>query len=157
MGSIAISSIVWMAIAGTMMSFTSLYVFILWRGSARSKKLRTMQKIRRRIESLTRAGRTSRVTRFENIARGVLCDVESALQPPLCHMHARSFLPILSDVRRRGQALLHQQTTAHRVAFPDRERQLSELVGRLFVLESQLKALPKPTVTIEEVLSGKFE
>jgi hypothetical protein len=28
---------------------------------------------------------------------------------------------------------------------------------RLFTLEAQLKALPKPSVTIEEVLSGKFE
>jgi hypothetical protein len=72
-------------------------------------------------------------------------------------MHARSFLPILSDVRKRGQILLQQQTTAHRVAFPDREKTLNDLVMRLFVMESKLKALPKPTVTIEEVLSGKFE
>ncbi|NBX15972.1 MAG: hypothetical protein EBR09_01255 [Proteobacteria bacterium] len=157
MASIATSGIVWMAIAGIILGVSSFYAAILWRGSTRSKRLRTMQLLRRRVESLTRTGRTGRLTRFENIAKDVLCDVESALQPPLCTMHARSFLPILSDVRKRGQILLQQQTTAHRVAFPDREKTLNELVMRLFVMESKLKALPKPTVTIEEVLSGKFE
>jgi hypothetical protein len=157
MGSIAASGIVWTAIAMTTVGCISLYALNLWSGSAKSRKLTAMRHLRRKVVSLTRTGRSGRLNRFENIARGVVCDVEAALQPPHCHKHARSFLPILSDVRRHGQVLLQQQTTAHRVAYPQRERQLSELVMRLFILESQLKALPKPSVTIEEVLSGKFE
>lgn len=157
MGSIGTSDVVWMTIAGTITLCTALYTAVLWRGSVHKKKTRTATGLKRSVIALTRSGRASRLKRFENIARGVVCDVESALQPPLCHRHARSFLPILSDVRRRGQVLLQQQTTAHRVASPEREKTLAELVMRLFTLESTLKALPKPTVTIEEVLSGKFE
>ena len=157
MGSIGTSEFVWMTIAATITLCTALYTAVLWRGSMHKKITRKATALKRSVIALTRSGRASRLKRFENIARGVLCDVESALQPPLCHRHARSFLPILSDVRRRGQVLLQQQTTAHRVASPKREKTLAELVIRLFTLESELKALPKPTVTIEEVLSGKFD
>lgn len=157
MGSIPTSSIAWMALTGTFTCCSAVFAIIIWRATIHKSSKRSAQRIRRSIAALTRAGRGSRVKKFETIAHGVVSDVEAALQPPLCNRHARSFLPILSDVRRHGQRLLQQQTTAHRVASPDRERNLADLVMQLFTLESKLKSLPKPSVTIEEVLSGKFE
>lgn len=157
MGPFSSSSIAWMAIAGTITCCTAIYLASIWRGSVYKASRKPTKGVRRTLSALSRSGRYGRLKRFEAIARGVVSDVESALEPPLCHRHARSFLPILADVRRHGQALLRQQTKAHRVALPDRERHLAELVRQLFHLESKLKALPKPTVTIEEVLSGKFE
>ncbi|MEN9808683.1 MAG: hypothetical protein RLZZ488_250 [Pseudomonadota bacterium] len=157
MGSFPTSGYAWMATTGAIVCFALVYSsFIVRNFSIRSAR-HPVRRLGRSISAMSRAGRGSRVRRFESIARGVVSDVEDALQPPLCHRHARSFLPILSDVRRRGQLLLQQQTNAHRVASPDRERDLTNLVMRLFTLEAQLKALPKPSVTIEEVLSGKFE
>jgi hypothetical protein len=104
-----------------------------------------------------RNGRGGRLKRYSKIAKEVLIDVESALSPPLCPNHARSFLPILTDVKRHGQKLLSQQTGAHRVSAPDREKELGELILRLTMLEQRLKALPKPNLTIEQVLLGNFE
>jgi len=104
-----------------------------------------------------RNGRGGRLKRFFKIANEVLGDVESALSPPLCSNHARSFLPLLTDVKRHGQKLLSQQTGAHRVSAPDREKELGQLILRLTMLEQRLKALPKPNLTIEQVLLGNFE
>lgn len=157
MGSISTSGIAWMAIAGAVTGCIVVYTMLVLQGVRHASQKHRQDSWKRSFGALTRAGRGRRLQRFQTIARDVVTDVEAALQPPLCHRHARSFLPILADVRKRGQSLLQQQTTAHRVTSPDRERDLAQLVMRLFVLESQLKSLPKPSVTIEEVLSGKFE
>lgn len=157
MGSFPTSGYAWMATTGAIVCCALVYSSFILRNVVRRSARHPVRRLGRSFAGLTRAGRGSRLKRFEAIACGVVSDVEAALQPPLCHRHARSFLPILADVRRRGQLLLQQQTTAHRVASPDRERDLTNLVMRLFTLEAQLKALPKPSVTIEEVLSGKFE
>lgn len=157
MGFFPTSGSAWMAIAGALACCATLYTTLTYRAALKDKGLKSRRSFKRSMSVFTRAGRTGRLNRFENIARVVVSDVEAALQPPLCHRHARSFLPILADVRKRGQTLLSQQTYAHRVTSPVREKALSELVMQLFNLEGQLKALPKPTVTIEEVLSGKFE
>ncbi|MEN9825000.1 MAG: hypothetical protein RI953_745 [Pseudomonadota bacterium] len=157
MGSFPTSGSAWMAIAGALACCTTLYMALLYRIALKNRGLKSRGSFKRSMLLFSRAGRSGRLNRFENIARVVLSDVEAALQPPLCHRHARSFLPIIADVRKRGQTLLSQQTYAHRVTSPVREKALADLVMRIFNLESQLKALPKPSVTIEEVLSGKFE
>lgn len=147
----------WWAILGTAIAVATCLASIL-RQSLFSARIKKDNKLfRRPIARLLRGGRTSQLKGFERIATDVICDVESALEPPSCQKHARSFLPILCDVRRRGQHLLTQQTGAHRVSSPERERLLQNTVDRLNQLEQKLKALPKPTVTVEEVLLGKFE
>ncbi|MEN9530148.1 MAG: hypothetical protein RI932_2021 [Pseudomonadota bacterium] len=157
MGSVTSIGMVWMIMVGIMATCVAYFVGFLWQTTVKVQFVRHKKTTLRSLLRFTRAGRGSRLKRFQQIAVGVVSDVESALQPPHCSRHARSFLPILSDVRRRGQLLLSQQTGAHRVSAPDRERQLHSLVDRLGQLENRLKALPKPNVTVEEVLLGKFE
>jgi hypothetical protein len=157
MGSVSSISMVWMIMVGIMATCLAYLVGFLCQTSVKVHLNRQKRNALRPLLSFTRAGRGSRLKRFEQIAVVVVSDVEAALQPPLCSRHARSFLPILSDVRRRGQLLLSQQTGAHRVSAPERERQLHSIVHKLGQLENRLKALPKPNVTVEEVLLGKFE
>ncbi|MBM3382003.1 MAG: hypothetical protein FJY29_06125 [Betaproteobacteria bacterium] len=157
MGSVSSIGMIWMIMVGVLATSLAYFIGFLWQTSAKVQFIRKKRNSLRSLLRLPRAGRGSRLKRFEQIAVVVVTDVESALQPPLCSRHARSFLPILSDVRRRGQLLLSQQTGAHRVSAPERERHLYSLVDKLGQLEIQLKALPKPNVTVEEVLLGKFE
>ena len=155
MGSVSLTSAVWMAMGSIVATCLIYYLKMLWR--ALSEKRVSKMNHSNRWPRFLRGGRMSHVKKFQRIAKDMVCDVESALEPPHCHLHARSFLPILSDVRRRGELLMSQQTLAHRVTAPDREQELCTLVRQLTILENRLKALPKPKVTIEEVLLGKFE
>lgn len=157
MGSVSLSAVVWTLLLGFIATYTAYLIGFLCQTSLKFRSIRQKKISQRYLLRFKRAGRGNRIRQFEQIAFGVVSDVESALYPPLCSRHARSFLPILSDVHRRGQLLLNQQTGAHRVSAPDRERQLRCLVDKLGQLESRLKALPKPNVTVEEVLLGKFE
>lgn len=151
------ASLVWLITGGTLATCLALVA----RWAVRTGFGRKVHK-KKRIQGATllrfyRNGRGGRLKRFFKIANEVLGDVESALSPPLCSNHARSFLPILTDVKRHGQKLLSQQTGAHRVSAPDREKELGQLILRLTMLEQRLKALPKPNLTIEQVLLGNFE
>lgn len=147
----------WLITAGTLTTCVA-YVthWAVRSGLGRSFRMRSFSP-HRRLLRLHRNGRGGRLKRFSKIANEVLNDVEESLTPPLCSNHARSFLPILTDVKRHGQKLLNQQTGAHRVSAPEREKELGELIVRLTALEQRLKALPKPNLTIEQVLLGKFE
>jgi hypothetical protein len=157
MGSIPTAGMMWIFVGATMTGFSVVFGILFWRSfSVKTNKL-SAGSPSRLVMSLARTGRGYRLNRFETVARGVLSDVEDAMQPPVCYRHARSFLPLLSDVLKHGQILLRQQTMAHRVAYPDREEQLSLLVTHLFTLESKLRSLPKQTISIEDVLAGKFE
>lgn len=156
MGSVSLTNAVWMTMIGVITTFLVFYVKLLCQ-SVYDKKISKPNQQALHLPRFLRGGRTSHLRKFQRIASDVVCDVQSALEPPHCHKHARSFLPILSDVRRRGELLLSQQTLAHRVTAAEREQKLCTLVGQLIILESRLKALPKPNVTIEEVLLGKFE
>lgn len=157
MGWIHFTGFAWMAYAGLLICSSTMFVTLAWRGKFQKRLLNSTKMVKHSFVTLRRSGRSGRLRRFESIAHAVVTDVTAALQPPLCHHHARSFLPIVSDVRRRGQSLLDQQTTAHRVSSPEREKSLKKLVLELFSLETQLKALPKHTVTMDDVLSGKFD
>jgi hypothetical protein len=157
MGSVSSMGMIWMIMMGIIAICTAYFSGLLWQTTVKPHILKNRRISYRPLLRFNRGGRASRLKRFERIARDVISDIESALQPPHCNQHARSFLPILSDVKRRGQLLLGQQTGAHRVGSPERERELTRLVDQLSRLEMRLKALPKPNVTVEEVLLGKFE
>ena len=168
MGSVSSMGMIWMIMMGIIAICTAYphppwpsqqrhFSGLLWQTTVKPHILKNRRISYRPMLRFNRGGRASRLKRFERIARDVISDIESALQPPHCNQHARSFLPILSDVKRRGQLLLGQQTGAHRVGSPERERELTRIVDQLSRLEMRLKALPKPNVTVEEVLLGKFE
>jgi hypothetical protein len=143
--------------AGTLFVFSVFCLKTLWQMTG-SKRLKIRRlRIKRPIQRLIRGGRNSQLKSYCRIATDVMSDVQAALEPPGCQKHARSFLPILADVTRRGLILLSQQTGTHRVTAPERERELKSTVDKLISLERKLKSLPKPTVTVEEVLLGKFE
>lgn len=147
----------WTGMAGTLILFALFCLKNLWQIMA-SRRLKIQRlRVRRPLQRLVRGGRNSQLKGYCRIASDVLSDVEAALEPPSCQKHARSFLPILADCRRRGLVLLSQQTGTHRVTAPERERELKAIVDKLINLERKLKSLPKPTVTVEEVLLGKFE
>lgn len=156
MGSVSLNGAVWMVLLGIMTISIAFYFGLLWQTSFAHHFSRSRRRTSKSMKIL-RGGRVTHLKKFERIARDVVTDVESALEPPHCHRHARSFLPILSDVRRRGEQLLNQQTLAHKVTAPQREQDLCTLVDQLNGLEVRLKSLPKSKVTVEEVLLGKFE
>jgi len=143
--------------AVTLSVFTVFCVKTLWLMTGQRWLKIHRLRIKRPLQRLIRGGRNSQLKSYCRIATDVMSDVEAALEPPSCQKHARSFLPILADVRRRGLILLSQQTGTHRVTAPERERELKSTVDKLINLERKLKSLPKPTVTVEEVLLGKFE
>ncbi|NBO38764.1 hypothetical protein EBU99_09295 [bacterium] len=157
MSAMSATNVTWMVMIGTLGMCAAYYIGLCWQSILKFTHPRSKRISQKPVLQFARAGRGNRLKRFERIARDVVVDVESALQPPHCHHHARSLIPLISDVRRRGELLLSQQTGTHRITAPEREMLLETLVSQLFSLESRLKALPKPKVTIEEVLSGKFE
>lgn len=157
MGSVSSMGMIWVVMMGIIAMCTAYISGLLWQTTFKPHIFKNRRISYRPLLRFNRGGRASRLKRFERIARDVMCDIESALQPPHCNQHARSFLPILSDVRRRGQLLLGQQTGTHWVGSLERERELARLVDKLSQLENRLKALPRPNVTVEEVLLGKFE
>jgi len=157
MGSVSTMGMIWMVMMGIIAMCTAYFSGLLWQTTFKPHILKNGRLSCRPLLRFNRGDGASRLKRFERIARDVICDIESALQPPHCNQHARSFLPILSDAKRRGQLLLGQQSGRHRVGSSERGRELARLVDKLSRLEMRLKALPKPTVTVEEVLLGKFE
>jgi len=151
------ASLIWIFTGGTLIACVAYVVHWAIRTGFGQRARRSRSLPHAALLRLCRNGRGGRLKRYNKIANEVLNDVEAALSPPHCSNHARSFLPILTDVKRHGQRLLSQQTGAHRVSAPDREKELGELIVRLTLLEQRLKALPKPNLTIEQVLLGNFE
>lgn len=150
-------SFVWLVTIGTLTTCFAYFAHRAFRSEPVHRYRMSRRLTRSSFLKFYRNGRAGRLKRFRRIALEVQSDIEAALTPPLCTSHARSFLPILADVKKHGQKLISQQTTTHRVASPEREKELTDLVTQLASLEARLRLLPKPNLTIEQVLLGKFE
>lgn len=107
---------------------------------------------------LAKRTRPCRVKHFLNVATGVLQDAHGSLLDGVREpASARALIPIVADVRQHGERLLASQAAIHWVLAPLYEPRLAPLVRELIALEGLLKSLPRPQLSLEDVLAGNFE
>lgn len=107
---------------------------------------------------LVRQTRYAKLKHFHSLARGVISDASEALaESTATASGARALIPIVCEVRKRGELLVARTKTFHWLCLPLRERRLRPLVCELIQVEEVLKSLPRPELSIEDVLAGKLE
>ena len=109
-------------------------------------------------DRLLRRSRPRRLRQFEGIAASVLRDASALLsQEPLPNGEARAFLPIVAEVRVRGEVLLKRRRRFVRLLSPARESRLAPLVRDLARIETALRELPRSRLSLDDVLAGRFD
>ncbi len=102
--------------------------------------------------------RISKMRQFRSLAKGVLADVEQALyENPEKRHEARALLPLVAEVRKRGELLITNKEFCNLLWKPVKESKLMPLVNDLNHKEQMLRSLPRPKLTIDEILAGKTE
>ena len=92
------------------------------------------------------------------MAQGLLSDVGGIIvEGPHRHLEARALLPIVSEVRRFGETLVKSRRSLVVLLAPAREARLAPLVRDLSRVETLLRELPRSSLTLEDVLAGRFE
>lgn len=107
---------------------------------------------------LLKSFRPWRLRQFEHIAHGLLSDVGGVIvEGAHRNSEARALLPIVTEVRRFGESLMKSRRPLGTLLAPMREARLASLVRDLGRVESLLRELPRSSLTLEDVLAGRFE
>ncbi len=132
--------------------FVTLGVFL--RRYATSKKGRyTRESLAKRYWKTTR---TYRLRAFHNLANEVIDDVSRLMNERRRPDEARALGCLISDARKKGECLLASRQFYHTYS-PRSESALRGKVNELARLEQRLKALPRSSLTLEDVLAGRFQ
>lgn len=96
---------------------------------------------------------------FEEIARTVLEDARNAMEDAEtgAASTARSLLPLVAETRKQGEILLGKSGILAAFIARVHYSRLNPLVEHLERTEKELKALPRSTLTLDDVLQGRFE
>jgi hypothetical protein len=107
---------------------------------------------------LLRKSRRYQIRTYKRLALSVIKDVNEALEcPQSSPQTARALLPLVTDFRKRGEHLLTKRSLCHAFLFPALEKKLEPCVKQLIELERLLKSIPRSTLSLEDVLEGKFD
>lgn len=99
-----------------------------------------------------------KIKQYSLVAGAVLTDVHEAIQEQQqVYSTIRTFLPLLVDVRKKGESLLATRSLFFRFLDPLLTENLPSLVREVSIMEEVLKMLPKSNLTLEDVLAGKFD
>lgn len=95
--------------------------------------------------------------RLHKLARGVITDVQEMLNDAtLSPREARVLIPLVSETRKRLQSL-----SRHRKGsvfwYIASEEKTHRLLSELIRLEDLLRSIPRSTLSLEDVLAGRFE
>jgi hypothetical protein len=95
---------------------------------------------------------------FETMALELLRDVSTVvIEKNTTSLEAKAFLPIVSSVRKRGDEIVALPLPKWRFHARRRHKQLKTLVHDLHKVENLLRNIPRPSITLEDVLKGNFE
>lgn len=96
--------------------------------------------------------------RFLELGARIVEDVQDMVgEPSQANAEARVLIPLVADIRRRGDRLIASKTKVNGFVFARLEKRVSLLHTELMTLEKILRALPRSKLTLEDVLAGKFE
>lgn len=102
--------------------------------------------------------RPLRARRFVDIGGRTVVDVKEMLGEGTDNrLEARVLIPLVADLRRRGDRLVASRGRLSSFVFSKLEFQVSSLHEELIRLEHLLRQLPRSKLTLEDVLAGNFE
>lgn len=101
--------------------------------------------------------RPVRARRFVDIGDRLIVDVCEMLEETTHRSEARVLIPLVADLRKRGDRLVASKGKLSELVFSKLEKRVESLHQELIRLEQLLRALPKSKLTLEDVLAGKFE
>ncbi len=92
---------------------------------------------------------------FQRLVREIIRDTDHMLEEKKTVMETRAMIPLVSDARKKGEHLLATQQFFH-TYLSRNERQLRETVTQLTALDQRLKSLPRSSLSLDDVLAGRF-
>lgn len=92
---------------------------------------------------------------FQHIAAEMISDTNNMIEQNKTPMETRAMTPLVADARKKGEQLLTTQRFYH-LYFSRNERNLKDTVTRLTILERRLKSLPRSSLSLDDILAGRF-
>ncbi len=132
--------------------------FVFMGGKLRALVSRTPQGHSRNqniVQRILKRTRQAQIKSFQRLASDIVCDANLVLKRDRAIMEARALSPLVADARKKGEYLLASQQIYHTYFFKE-ERKLRSIVEQLASLERCLKALPRSSLTLDDVLAGRF-
>ena len=98
---------------------------------------------------------TNRIEPYVKTATSVIADVDAALKDgPNGGVQARVLLPLVLDVKLKGETLLKSQPISVQNPISDCEHRLIRILENLDTIVSILRAMPKPGCPEDVLLDG---
>lgn len=105
----------------------------------------------------TNNSRLGKSLRFQRVASQVIADAHDLLRDSEKSYEARAFIPIVCDVRKYGEFLRSRRNFYHKCLAPRMEKNLERILRELAFLERELRALPRPGLSVEDILGSQPE
>jgi hypothetical protein len=107
------------------------------------------------VQEVLKKTRRHKLQAFQIMAREVIEDVTALMSDETRVDEARALKALVTAARKKGESLVASRQI-HHAYWRQSESALFATVEKLWALENQLGALPRSSLTLEDVLAGRF-